>query len=69
MAITFGGAVGVKAPAVFDANTQAPGGAVSTGIGLLGADGVSVPGAAYMGPPTTPVPAIKFDTDRNAATP
>lgn len=67
MAITFSAAVGVNAPAVFDANTKALGGAVSTGIGLRGTDGTSVAGAMYIGNPTAT--SIKFDTNQDATTP
>lgn len=48
MAITYGAAVKAAAPAVADTNATQGTGAVCEGIGLIGADGVSI-GASRIG--------------------
>jgi len=67
MAVTFGSAVSVNAPAVYDATLAPTTGAATSGIGLKGADGAAVPGAMALGNPVAVV--LKFDTDASTATP
>ena len=59
MAATFGAAVSVNAPAVVDINASQGTGAVSEGIGLIGADEESLGGSRIGGSPGTD---IVFDT-------
>lgn len=67
MAVSFGGAVSAAAPAVYDLTLPAHNGAATMGIGRTGADGAALAGAQYLGNPVAPV--VKFDTDKNTATP
>lgn len=60
MAITYGAAVKPSAPAVADTNASQDTGAVSQGIGLIGADGVSIGGSRIGGSPGTD---LKFETN------
>lgn len=67
MAISFADAVKATAPAVFDATLAAHNGASSMGIGLTGADGAALTGAQHIG--NKDVPVVKFDTNKDSATP
>jgi len=51
MAITYGAAVSAAAPAVIDTNATQSTGAVCEGIGLIGADTVSIGGSRIGGAP------------------
>lgn len=48
MAVSYGGAVSASAPAIVDTNASQSTGAVSTGIGVTGADEASI-GASRIG--------------------
>lgn len=60
MAATYGAAVSANAPAVVDTNASQDTGAVCEGIGLTGADGVSIGGSRIGGAPGTD---LKFETN------
>jgi hypothetical protein len=60
MAATFSGAVSANAPAVVDTAASQDTGAVCEGIGLIGADGVSIGGSRIGGSPGTD---LKFETN------
>jgi len=60
MPATYGAAVSAAAPAVVDTNASQDTGAVSEGIGLIGADGVSISGSRIGGAPGTD---LKFETN------
>jgi hypothetical protein len=53
MAATYGAAVSAAAPAVVDTNASQDTGAVCEGIGLIGADTVSIGGSRIGGSPGT----------------
>jgi hypothetical protein len=60
MAATYGAAVSAAAPAILDTAASQDTGAVCEGIGLIGADGVSIAGSRIGGAPGT---ELKFETN------